>query len=61
MLALGSDFDGADLPPYLDSVERMEFLRESLIHSGISDKITQKIFFENAARFMEEHFSAKKF
>ena len=56
IIALGSDFDGADLPDYLKGVENMENFRESLIQAGISDKITQKIFFDNAVRFMEENF-----
>ncbi len=56
VIALGSDFDGADLPDYLKGVENMENFRESLIQAGISDKITQKIFFDNAVRFMEENF-----
>ena len=51
IIALGSDFDGADLPDYLKGVENMENFRESLIQAGISDKITQKIFFDKKLNF----------
>lgn len=50
-LALGSDFDGADVPDYISGVHRLEFLFDGFERSGISKAVTEKIFFSNAARF----------
>lgn len=51
VLALGSDFDGADMPPYLQDVSGVVFLEDSMLQSGIGKEQTEKIFYKNAARF----------
>lgn len=56
VLALGSDFDGADVPDYLNSLEKVDNLRQALIASGISEQITQKILVENAMSFARRNF-----
>lgn len=50
-LALGSDFDGTDVPDYIGSLEGVGFLAESLERSGISRGVTDKILYYNASRF----------
>jgi len=55
VLALGSDFDGADIPDYLAGLEKVEHLRDTFISAGISPEITEKIFFENARRFFADY------
>lgn len=52
-LALGSDFDGTDVPDYLGSLESVGFLAESLERSGIPRNVVDKILFDNANRFFE--------
>lgn len=54
-LALGSDFDGADIPPYLDGLDRVENLQKALEAQGISQTVIDKIFFENAAAFFKKY------
>lgn len=55
-LALGSDFDGADMPEDLNSVEKIANLYDFMVQS-ISDKnIVDKLFFENANRFFQRTF-----
>lgn len=50
-LALGSDFDGTDLPDYIDSLHKLEFLIESLSKSGVPDSVIDKILFQNSNRY----------
>jgi membrane dipeptidase len=52
-LALGSDFDGADIPPYLDSLEKIAFLFEAMEKSGIPADVVEKIRYGNAERFFK--------
>jgi membrane dipeptidase len=52
-LALGSDFDGADIPPYLDSLEKIAVLFEAMEKSGISADVVEKIRYGNALRFFK--------
>lgn len=54
VLALGSDFDGADMPPYLSGIERIGSLLEALASSGIPERVAHKITYENARRFLAE-------
>ena len=53
-LALGSDFDGADLPPYLDRLEKQLAFFEALRSSGIPDATVRKIVYENARRYLKD-------
>lgn len=50
-LALGSDYDGTDIPPYLDGLGRIETLFEALDRSGIPQPVVEDILFHNANRF----------
>lgn len=50
-LALGSDFDGAEMPAYLDSFEKVEHLEEAMEKSGIPAGVVEKIRCGNALRF----------
>ena len=53
-LALGSDFDGADIPDYLSGAERVPCLEEAMLHCGISRAVVTKIMSTNALRFFAE-------
>ena len=55
ILCCGSDFDGAEIPDYLNGLDRVENFRQALLGSGISLEITQKILFENVRRFFEKN------
>lgn len=53
-LALGSDFDGADVPDYISGVEKLGFLIDALERSGIPGTVVDKIIFQNAARYFSD-------
>ncbi len=52
-LALGSDFDGADLPPSLDSPEKAANLYGYLLRRGLPPAVCDKIFYRNALAFFQ--------
>lgn len=52
-LAIGSDYDGTDIHPDLDSVEKALRLRDAFIHHGIPPETADGILFNNAWRFFE--------
>lgn len=54
-LALGSDFDGAVLPPCLDSPEKAADFYEYLLSRGVSQQDADGIFFENARTFLRKN------
>ena len=54
-LALGSDFDGADLPPWLDSPEKAAGLYGCFLDRGYPPALCDKIFFGNALAFFREN------
>ena len=54
-LALGSDFDGAVLPPCLDSPEKAANFYEYLLSRGVSQQDADGIFFENARTFLRKN------
>lgn len=54
-IALGSDFDGADIPGYLDSVEKVDNLRAALLADGLGEELTEKILFGNAYQFVQKN------
>ena len=54
-LALGSDFDGAALPPCLDSPEKAADFYEYLLSRGVSQADADGIFFENARTFLRKN------
>lgn len=41
-IALGSDFDGADIPGYLDSVEKVDNLYDALLADGLGKELAEK-------------------
>lgn len=54
-LALGSDFDGADLPDYLNSPAKAAGIYEYLLSRGIGQELADGIMFGNASRFFQTH------
>jgi len=52
-VALGSDFDGAELPDYLDGIDKLPGLIDAVERSGVSREVTHKLIFGNAARFLK--------
>ena len=49
-LALGSDYDGTDVPSWLDGCQRVGALRE-LIARTFGDELAERVFFQNAHDF----------
>ena len=56
-LCLGCDMDGADLLPDIPNVSHLDRLAEHLLTYGYSHTLIDALFFENAYRFAEKHFS----
>lgn len=54
-LALGSDFDGAQLPDCLSSPSKVIEMYEYLLKRGLSSEQLDDIYFRNALRFMEKN------
>ncbi len=50
-LAIGSDFDGTDLPEDIAGLGSMEALRGLFLRRGCSEALVNRIFFENAQEF----------
>lgn len=50
-IACGSDFDGADINPSLDSPSKFAATAEYLAGCGIGQKQVEKMFFDNALKF----------
>ena len=53
-LALGSDFDGADLPEFLRGPERVVSVYDRLLERGYSRQLCDKLFCQNAMRFLRK-------
>ena len=51
-LALGSDFDGADLPPCLDGPDKAAGLYGYFLDRGLSPALAEKILWKNALEFL---------
>ncbi len=49
-IAFGSDFDGADMAPQLDGIDKVGTLYEYLLSEGMSSRVVEKIFYENAEK-----------
>lgn len=56
-LSLGSDYDGTDIHPDLDSVEKALRIPAYLTAHGISPETAEKIMFSNAWRFFARQLS----
>ncbi len=54
ILAIGSDFDGADMPADLNSTYKITILAETFIKRGFNEQIVQKIIFDNAHNFFSK-------
>jgi membrane dipeptidase len=54
VLAIGSDFDGSEMPKGITGTESLENLYNEFINSGFSKEVTDKIFYENARCFLEK-------
>ncbi|MBR0423113.1 MAG: membrane dipeptidase [Clostridia bacterium] len=52
---IGSDFDGAEVPPEINSLEKVENLYEYFLKKNYKESLVQKLFFENAYEFMKLH------
>ncbi len=55
VISLGSDFDGASVPSWLNSVELSLNLYEMMIKKGLSEEIADKIMFKNAYNFLKKN------
>lgn len=51
ILALGSDFDGTDVPEFASSPEKLALLGEHMVKSGLDRELTEKILWRNARDF----------
>lgn len=56
-LAIGSDFDGCDglFPGQIKGVQSVPDLRKAVLDHGFGEKLTEKIFYQNAYRFVMEN------
>lgn len=54
-IALGSDFDGADVPEYVSSPAKLANLRPVMIQSGLSSEQVENLYYCNAKRFFERY------
>ena len=50
-LAIGGDFDGADIPADMDGIHSMPALYEMFLHHNYSETLVRDIFFNNALDF----------
>ena len=57
-LALGSDADGADLPPCLDSPGAIAGLYQYFLGRGLSPALADRIFWKNALHFFQDPISS---
>ena len=53
-IAIGSDFDGADMPPELSDISKVPDLYTYLEKRGISAETLKKIFYENAQNYFDK-------
>lgn len=51
ILAIGSDFDGADLPQGISGIEGIHSIYERFLQLGYSQTLINKIFYTNAQKF----------
>ncbi|MBQ1660400.1 MAG: dipeptidase [Clostridia bacterium] len=54
-LAIGGDFDGADIPSDMNGIEALPQLYEMFLHHNYSESLVEDIFFNNAFSFFEKH------
>lgn len=56
VVAIGSDFDGADIMSSIEDVGSLSILYEYLLRHNYSEKLVNDIFFNNAYNFFEKYF-----
>ena len=54
-IALGSDFDGATLPAFLEGTQSLGDLRDVMLAAGLGEALTDKICFQNAMDFWKRY------
>lgn len=54
-LALGSDFDGCELPEFINTPQKVAEFYEYLLSRGIPETQVNGIFYENALRFLKKN------
>lgn len=52
-LAFGADFDGCELPDDIKGIDSIEQIYELFLKHNYSEKLIDKIFFENTYKFLE--------
>lgn len=52
-IAVGSDFDGADMAAELCDISKIPLLRAKLHEKGLSETLLDKIFYKNAENYLE--------
>ena len=52
-IAIGSDFDGADMAAELCDISKIPLLRAKLHEKGLSETVLDKIFYKNAENYLE--------
>lgn len=55
VLAMGSDFDGAEMPNGVNGLESVEKLYELFLKENYNESLVKKIFFENAESFFKRN------
>ncbi len=53
-IALGSDFDGADMHESLNKLEKVPALYRALSEKGLSEKLLKKVFWQNAKNYFDK-------
>lgn len=55
VVALGSDFDGADMPECIKGAESMADLYEYLLSKNYNEALLEKLFYSNAVEFLKKY------
>lgn len=55
ILAMGSDFDGADMPKGITGIESINDLYNDFLKMNYSENLVKKIFYENAKTFFQSN------
>ncbi len=54
-IAIGADFDGADIPSDMSGIESVSALYEMFLHHNFNETLVKDIFFNNAADFFSRY------
>lgn len=55
ILAMGSDFDGAEMPQGIEGIQSIESLAECFLRHGYAESLVKKIFYQNSFSFFQKH------